>query len=69
MLALLAAFGGLDLAVLSRIRRLEATPVRTDLDLRTTQETIDRLARTVLVAGLGLGIAFLVAFVAILLRS
>ena len=69
IIALLAAFGALDVAVLTRIHALEAAPIRTDLDLRITRERIDRLARTVLVAGVGLGLAFLGAFVMLLLLA
>lgn len=63
MLALLAAFGALDIAVLSRIHRLESAPIRTDVDLRATRERIDRLSQTVMIVGVALGIAFLAAFV------
>ena len=69
MLALLAAFGALDIAVLTTIHRIEAAPIHSDFDLLATNEKITRLSRTVFFTSLGLGIAFLVAFVAIVFAS
>ncbi|HEX9339855.1 MAG TPA: hypothetical protein VF992_01605 [Thermoplasmata archaeon] len=69
LVGLLAVFGTLDAALLSRIRRIEASEIRDDADLRTTRAQIERLARLVLAAGAGLGVAFVVLFVWMVVRA
>ena len=69
LLGVLAAFGVLDAAVLARIHALEQSRIRTDLDLRTTRNQIERLGRIVLLAGAGLGAVFLVGFVILVLTT
>lgn len=67
LLALLAAFGAMDVVILTRIHRLEAKPIRTDTDLRDARVALARLSRAVLLAGVALGGAFLAAFVVLML--
>ncbi|MCI4371910.1 MAG: hypothetical protein L3J78_04600 [Thermoplasmata archaeon] len=69
LLAILVAFAVVDVAVLTRIHRIEVAPIRTDRDLSVTRQQIDRLARTVLYAGAGLGLAFLAVFVLLMLSA
>lgn len=68
LVAILAAFAAVDAAVLARIHRLEIAPIHTDGDLRSTRRQLERLSRMVLVSGTGLGAAFLVVFVWMMLR-
>ena len=68
LLAILAAFAGLDGVVLNRIHRLEAAPLDSDGDLRTTRIAIERLSRIVFLAGTGLGAVFLVLLAWMILR-
>ena len=63
LVGLLAVFGTMDAALLSRIRQLESSEIRNDAELRTTRAQIERLARQVLAAGAGLGVAFAILFV------
>jgi len=66
---LLAVFGTMDAALLSRIRQLESSEIRNDAELRTTRAQIERLAGQVLAAGAGLGVAFAILFVWMVVRG
>ncbi len=69
LVGLLAVFGTMDAALLSRIRLMESSEIRNDAELRTTREQIERLARQVLAAGAGLGVAFAALFMWIVVRG
>jgi len=64
-----AVFGTMDAALLSRIRQLESSEIRNDAELRTTRAQIERLAGQVLAAGAGLGVAFAILFVWMVVRG
>src|SRR6266705_2181377 len=69
LVGLLAVFGTMDAALLSRIRELESSEIRNDAELRSTRAQIERLARQVLAAGAGLGVAFAILFVWMVVRG
>lgn len=69
LLAVLAAFGLFDGFVLSSLRSLRAWTGQSPVDADVMRHRVDRLARTVLVGGGGLGAALFVAFAVLWLAT
>lgn len=61
LLAVLVAFALLDAIVLRRIRSIQDRPTETSADVRATVQQIERLARFLILAAVGLAAAFGVA--------
>lgn len=65
LLGVLVAFGVLDALVLQRIAAIQGGPLDTLDDLLRARSRAERLARWLLVAGGGLGAAFVIGTIAI----
>lgn len=59
---MLGAFAGLDVVLLLRIEAVRSTPLTTPDELLAARSRIDALARWLVIAGGGLGAAFVVGW-------
>lgn len=67
LLSLLIAFGFLDAIVLLRIQSIRTRSIGTLAELQSTRQQIERLARTLLLAGGAFGAAFLIGVIMLVL--